>query len=189
MKTKLLVVLLVIAMVFGLAACGTAPANNASNDAAPAGNTENNTAEPEPPADESLVVINGYEFHLDKDAAFKDLHYTVSGDFKENDHGNYIQYNYYQKDDSNLFFFRVFYYKLAGDVAIAVKDLGLDSGIKLTDGKNGDLEYKFYERPREDGGTMHFYFIKHEEDVYAVTFTCKYDINDFEAKVVKSLKF
>ena len=188
MKTKLLAVLLVIAMLFGLAACGAAPADNASNNAAPA-NTENNTAEPEPTVDESLVVINGYEFHLDKDAAFKDLHYTVSGDFKENDHGNYIQYNYYQKDDSNLFFFRVFYYKLAGDVSIAVKDLGLEDNIPLTDGKNDDLEYKFYERPRDDGGTMHFYFTKHEEDIYAVTFTCKYDIKDFEAKVVKSLKF
>ena len=214
MKTKLVSILLIIAILFAVAGCGTntaagnrnnAPtanntaANTVENTAnteentAPAGNTAESTSPAENTAqntvDETLFTINGYEFHMDKEAEFKGLKYTVSGDFKEVDQSNYIQYNYAQTDGSNLFFFRIFYYKLAGDVKIAIKDLGLDENIPLIDGKTESIEYKFYDNPIIGGGTLHFYFIEHEEDIYAVTFTCKYDIKDFEQKAVNSLKF
>ena len=87
-----------------------------------------------------------------------------------------------------MLFYRVFYYE-GKDNATAIKDLGLDEGITLTDGKNDSVEYKFYENPRNDGGTMHFYFINRDGNTYVVNFVSKYDIKDFENKVVKTIKF
>ena len=144
--------------------------------------------QPMPTVDESLVTINGLEFHLNKETSFKDLKYTIVEDFKESNMDRYIQYNYYPENQSNLLFFRIFYYKGQKN-DYAIKDLGLESNITLTDGKTDNIEYKFYESPRDDGGTMHFYFINKDGDTYALSFISKNDIKDFEEKVIKSVKF
>ncbi len=149
---------------------------------------EENKEESVEVVDESLVKINNLEFKLNKETEFKDLKYIIAEDFKEADHDRYIQYNYYQEDQSNLLFFRVFYYNNQGN-DVAIKDLGLDSNITLVDGKTDNIEYKFYESPRDDGGTMHFYFINNNGSTYTLNFVSKYDIKDFENKVVKSVKF
>lgn len=138
--------------------------------------------------DETLVKINGLDFHLNKEATFKNIKYTIVGDFKEADHNHYIQYSYAQEDKSNLLFFRIFFYENQG-TDTAIRDLGLDSGIALTDGKNDNVEYKYYAAPRTDGGTMHYYFINKDGSTYTLNFVSKYDIKDFEEKVVKSIKF
>ena len=46
-------------------------------------NSKQDVAETPAVVDESLVKINGLEFHLDKDAEFKDVKYKIVGDFKE----------------------------------------------------------------------------------------------------------
>ena len=138
--------------------------------------------------DETLVKINGLEFHLNKEAEFKGLKYIIASEFKEVIHDRYIQYNYYQEDSTNLLFYRVFYYENEGRDK-AIQDLGLESNIALTDGKTDNFEYKLYEQPRNDGGTIHFYFIDKDGSTYVLHFVSKYDIKDFESKVVKSVKF
>ena len=87
-----------------------------------------------------------------------------------------------------MLFLRFFYYKGQGN-DVALKDLGLEGDIELTDGSTENIEYKYYAKPRDDGGTIHFYFINKDGNTYAINFVSKYDINDFEEKVVKSLKF
>ncbi|MBO4815853.1 MAG: hypothetical protein J5507_02760 [Clostridia bacterium] len=149
---------------------------------------EGNNEQPTPVVDETLVEINGLEFHLDKETSFKDVKYTIVGDFKEANFDSYIQYYYYQEDSTNLLFFRIFDYgKKSNDDAIA--DLGLDSNITFTDGKTDNIEYKYYAEPRDDGGTIHFYFINKDGNLYVLHFVSKYDIKDFEDKVVKSINF
>ena len=138
--------------------------------------------------DETLVEINENEFHLDKKMTFHDLEYTIVGEFKEVNNRNYVQYNYYQEDSSNLLFFRIFYYE-GKTIDDASKDLGLDSGISYSDGKTDNIQYKSYFEPRDDGGTIHFYFINKDGNIYVLHFVSKYDIKDFEAKVLKSVKF
>ncbi len=138
--------------------------------------------------DETLVKINGLEIHLNKEMSFKDIKYITAEEFKEVEHEKYIQYNYYQEDQTNLLFFRIFYYNNKGNDA-AIKDLGLDSNITLTDGKTDNVEYKYYNSPRDDGGTMHFYFINKDGNTYTINFVSKYDIKDFEERVLKSIKF
>ena len=140
--------------------------------------------------EKTLVKINGLEFKLNKEASFKDIKYTIIEDFKEAnfDEYNYIEYNYYQEDQTNLLFFRIFYYGGQGNDA-AIKDLGLDSNITLTDGKTDNIEYKYYAQPRNDGGTIHFYFINKNENTYTLNCVSKYDIKDFENKVIKSVHF
>lgn len=138
--------------------------------------------------DESLIKINDNEFHLDKKMAFHDLEYTIVEDFKEVNNWNYVQYNYYQDDSSNLLFFRIFFYEGKGNDE-ASKDLGLGSGISFNDGKTDNIEYKSYFEPRDDGGTIHFYFINKDGNTYVLHFVSKYDIKDFEGKVLKSIKY
>jgi hypothetical protein len=149
---------------------------------------EENTVQTPQVVDESLVKINNQEFHLSKEATFKEIKYSIIPDFKEADHNHYIQYSYSQEDRSNLLYFRIFYYEGKENDA-AIKDLGLEGDITLTNGKNDYLEYKLYEKPRDDGGTIHFYFINNNGNTYALNFVSKYDIKEFENKVVKSLKF
>ncbi|MBQ6654500.1 MAG: hypothetical protein IJM79_03135 [Erysipelotrichaceae bacterium] len=144
-----------------------------------------------PVADETLVVINDLEFHLNKETSFSGLCYTAVEDFKEvqhDEHIPYVQYSYAQQDGSNLLFFRVFYYKNR-DVAYALKDLGIEGNVELTDGNNGSLDYQLYAQPRDDGGTIHFYFITRDKDTYALNFISKYDIRAFEEKTVSSVHF
>lgn len=147
---------------------------------------ENTNEKVEEVVDETLVKINGLDFHLDKEAEFKDLKYTIVSDFKEANMEKYIQYNYYQEDSTNLLYFRIFNYgtKSAEE---AMTDLGVEGEITYTDGKTDKLEYKLYASPRDDGGTMHFYLINKNGNLYVVNFTSKYDINDFEEKVLKSI--
>ena len=171
---KVLSVILALAMIFSFAACGR-------------GSEE----QKDPRPDESAFAVNGHEFRLDTEKEFKGLKYRVSGDFKEAEHDEfipYIQYNFLQEDDSNLLFFRIFYYKGKG-LDEAKTDLGLEQDIQLTDGKNDGLDYRMYAQQRDDGGTIHYYVITKEGDTYVVNFVSKYDIADFEQKVVKSLKF
>lgn len=153
--------------------------------------TEENTNSEEqtsPIVDETLVKIDDIEFHLDKEATYKDIKYTISGDFKEANLNKYIQYNYYKEDNTNLLFFRIFYY---GEKSIeeAIKDLGLENNIVFSDGKTEKIEYKYYAKPRDDGGTIHFYFINKDNNLYVLHFASKYDIKDFEEKVIKSISF
>ena len=169
--TSLLVIILTIGL-FILTGCGS----------------KNNTEEKEEPVDNTLIKINGLEFHLDKEKSFKNIKYMVSEEFKEADHDNYVQYNYYQEDQTNLFFYRIFYYENKG-IDDAIADVGLDSNISLIDGKTDNIEYKFYEEPRDDGGTIHFYFILKGDDIYTLNLISKYDIKDFEQKVLNSVKF
>lgn len=182
MKKKLLVgaiIFLVIAGLFSLTGCGKKKETDNSQKQAP---QESQTV------DETLVKINNQEFNLNQDDVFKDIKFTIVPDFKKSEFEHYVQYNYLQDGSSNLLYFRVFYYE-GQDNNTAIKDLGLDSDITLSDGKTDNIEYKIYEKPRDDGGTIHFYFINHEENTYVLHFVSKYDIKDFESKVVKSVKF
>lgn len=180
MKKKIfftsLIVIMLVAGLFILTGCGSKK------------EVEQNKEETAPVIDETLVKINDTEFHLNKETSFKEIKYTIAEDFKEAEHNRYIQYNYYQEDQTNLLFFRIFYYSNQGN-DIAINDLGLDSNITFTDGKTDNIEYKYYASPRDDGGTMHFYFINNNGDTYTLNFVSKYDIKDFEEKVVKSIKF
>ena len=145
----------------------------------------------QPVTDDTLVVINGLEFHLDKETSFKDLYYVITEDFREIEHDEftpYVQYDYRQEDDTNLLFFRVFYYQDKGfDDAIA--DLGLEGNIEFKNGSTGNIDYQLYAEPRDDGGTIHFYFIDREGSTYVLHFVSRYDIAQFEEKVVSSLHY
>ena len=149
-------------------------------------NSESNKKEEK--VDETLFTINNLEFHLDKDSEFKNIKYIISKDFKEVIHDRYIQYNYYQDDSTNLLFYRIFYYQNK-DTKYAINDLGLDKNIKMLDGKTDNINYKYYFTPRYDGGTIHFYFINKGKDLYVLNFVSKYDIKDFEEKVLNSINF
>lgn len=139
-------------------------------------------------ADESLVKINDLEFHLDKESTFKDMKYVVVGDFKEANLDRYVQYNYYQEDNTNLLYFRIFYYE-GKSVEEVINDLGIEGETIFTDGQTERLEYKLLEDPRDDGGTIHYYFINKDDSIYVLNFVSKYDIKDFENKVVSTVKF
>lgn len=176
MKKLLFCLLLIMSFVL-FAGCG-------SSKTTAEGKTDTTPAE----VDESLVVINGLEFHLDKEGSFNGLNYIIPGDFAEAEHPVYIQYSYRQEDGVNLLFYRVFAYP-GKDITYAINDLGLDANIPLTDGKTDNIEYKVYEEPRDDGGTIHFYFIDHGDTFYTLNFVSKYDIQDFEQKILNSVKF
>ena len=137
--------------------------------------------------DESLVTINGLEFHFDKDATYEMLNYKIISDFKSSSMNNYIQYSYHQEDGTNLLFFRIFYYSGKG-IDYARKDLGIDDSLKLYDGNTKNIKYKIIDGKRDDG-TIHFYFINKDDNLYVVNFVSKYDIREFESKVLESLKF
>jgi predicted small lipoprotein YifL len=178
MKKRIIFSLLLILSIFTLTACGDKNENNEKED----------TKKEEKKVDETLFTINKLEFHLDKETEFKGIKYTISKDFQEAIHDQYIQYNYYQEDNTNLLFFRVFYYENK-DIKYALKDLGLEENVSLTDGKTDNIEYKFYETPRDDGGTIHFYFITKDKNLYVINFVSKYDIKEYENKEIKTIKF
>lgn len=141
--------------------------------------------------DETFFSINDREFHLDKETSFKGLGYLISSEFAEVTHEMtvpYVQYNYWPEDGNNMLYFRIFYYNNR-DVSYALNDLGLESDIEMTDGRTADLQYKLYVDPRDDGGTIHFYFIERDSDLYAVSFISRYDISVFEGKVLNSIHF
>ena len=138
--------------------------------------------------DESLIKINGKEFKLDTETTFKDVSYITSADFQKADFNRFIQYYYQDKEDGNLLYFRIFYYKNL-DITAAFADLGLDKTIALTDEKTDNFEYKSYVEPRNDGGTIHCYFVDYKGSTYVISFISKYDIKDLETKIMKSVKF
>ena len=177
MKKRSAALLLISVMLLVLCSCGKAEA--------PKDNGE------KPSTDDKVFTVNGQEFRMDAEKSFSGINYSVPEDFKEVDHYEftpYIQYNYLQEDSSNLLYFRIFYYEGKGNEA-AIKDLGLQGEIKYTEGKTGDIDYQLYAEPRDDGGTMHFYFIHKDGDTYVLSFVSKYDIADFEKKVLNSLSF
>ena len=184
-KKIFLVLLLVTILVTGLViltGCGSK--DEAKNEVKKNENNEQSTTV----VDETLVKINNLEFHLDKETSFKNIKYTIVSDFKEANHDSYIQYNYYQEDNTNLLFFRIFDYGTKSNEE-ALADLGIEGNVTLTDGKTDNIEYKYYAKPRDDGGTIHFYLINKDGNLYVINFVSKYDIKDFEEKVVKSIKF
>lgn len=61
--------------------------------------------------DETLVKINGLEFHLDKESSFKKIKYTTIKEFSESNMDHYVQYRYTQEDGSNLLFLEYFIMK------------------------------------------------------------------------------
>ena len=138
--------------------------------------------------DETLVKINGLEFHLDKESSFKKIKYTTIKDFSESNMDHYVQYRYTQEDGTNLLFFRIFYYSKKDNNA-ARKDLGIENKYKFEDGKTDNIEYKSIKESRDDGGIKDYYFINKDKDTYVLSFISKYDIKDFETKVLKSVKF
>ena len=64
-----------------------------------------------------------------------------------------------------------------------------DGNITFIDGKTDNIEYKYYPQPRDDGGTIHYYLINKDGNLYVINFVSKYDIKDFEEKVLNSIKF
>jgi predicted small lipoprotein YifL len=182
MKKKILLIMLAIVTIISLTGCGIETKNEVKDD------NDNNKKEEKVEVDESLFKINNIEFHLDNESAFKEIKYTISKDFKEANMDKYIQYNYYQEDSTNLLFFRIFYYQNK-DINYALKDLGLNNDITFEDGKTDNISYKLYVQPRDDGGTIHFYFINKDSDLYVLNYVSKYDIKEFESKVLKTVKF
>ena len=157
------------------------------------GSSEKESGDDQLPAveDETLVVINDIDFHLNRETSFQDIGYTAVEEFREIEHDEftpYIQYDYQQEDGSNLLFFRIFYYQ-DKDFDAAVRDLGIEGDIALTDGKTENIEYQLYAQPRDDGGTIHFYFISRDGDTYVLHFVSRYDIAVFEEKVLYSIHF
>ena len=151
-------------------------------------NKKNNNKEEVKEVDKTLFTINGYEFHLDKEASYEGLKYTISSDFTEGNHQNCIQYSYYPDDGgNNLLFFRVFYYE-DKDESYIKNDLAIEGELTFKDGKTDNIEYKLYDENRKDG-TIRFYFIYKDNKTYVVNFVSKYDIKDFETKVLDTLKF
>ena len=150
---------------------------------------KNETVEATPQVvDDSLVKINGLDFHLDKEATFKDMNYLTVSAFKEASFGRYVQYNYYLEDNSNLLYFRIFYYNGKSEDEI-IQDLGYDKDkLYSEEGKTDNIEYKFFDT-KDDGGSMHLYFVNKDDATYVLNFASKYDIKDFEDKVVKTIKF
>ena len=178
LSIALLLILLLVGL-FILTGCGTEEEVKKN---------ENNEQTTSAVVDETLVKINDLEFHLDKETSFKDVKYTVVSDFKEANFERYIQYNYYQKDNTNLLFFRIFDYGTKSNEE-AISDLGVDGNITFIDGKTDNIEYKYYPQPRDDGGTIHYYLINKDGNLYVINFVSKYDIKDFEEKVLNSIKF
>ncbi len=170
MKKKILLSMLVI-LLLTLTGCGSTSDKNE-----------------EKKVDKSVVEVNGIKLNINKEKEFKGIKYTITDDLSEANFDQYVQYYLYQDFGPNLLFFRIFYYSKKTNKEI-IKALGLDDKIELKNGKTDNIEYKFYEEPREDGGTIHFYFINKNEKTYVLNFMSKYDIKDFEEKVIKSVKF
>ena len=142
-----------------------------------------------PAVDEKSFKINNLKFLLDTEKEFEGIKYVISKDFREikyDLYSHYVQYDYLQKDETNLLYFRIFHYT-DKDAAAAAKDLGIENPT-FSEGKTDNIEYKFYNEPRDDG-TIHFYFITKDTETYALHFASRYDIRDFESKILKTVKF
>ena len=151
--------------------------------------SSNNTKEPEI-VDETLFKINGKEFHMDKDKDFYGLKYTTSKDFREINNATmvseYVQYDYQPEDELNYLYLRLFYYP--GKDFNYAKENTIVEDLPFTDGKTDNIEYKMIDENRTDG-IVRMYFINNGGNTYVVYFASRYDIKDFETKVINSLKF
>ena len=216
MKTgtwKVLVAAAALGMVIALSGCGkgqsqeaatpmtpdTPPAPSASTEtnppeeSTPATNAPDTPSAPAATADEAAFTINGLTFGFDTEKTFNGLSYTTSEQFAESEPGGpipFVQYQFRQEDDVNLLYFRIFYYKDKDD-AYALKDLGLEEEATFTEFKTDALDFRYYARPRDDGGTMHFYFLGNDNgnDTYVLSFISRYNLEEFEAKTIESVHF
>lgn len=170
---KLLLYFILLISIFTIVGCGSK-------------NEEVKKDNEEKEVDKSIVKVNGVELHINKDKEFKGIKYTITDDLKEAIYDQYIQYNLYQDDGTNLLFFRIFYYEKKDHDYIR-KDLAIDSNLEEVKGKNNYVEYSFIDTKRTDG-TMHFYIIDKDNISYVINFVSKNDINDFEKVVLNSIK-
>lgn len=139
--------------------------------------------------DEKAFEINGLKFRLDTEKEFEGIKYEISKDFREvkqDLYTHYVEYRYMQEDDTNLLFFRIFHYP-DKDLDTVINEFGIENP-EISDAKINNIDYVVYNEPRDDG-TVHFYFTTSPNGVYAVHFASRYDIKDFETKVMKTLKF
>lgn len=138
--------------------------------------------------DPNIFTINEKTFKLDIDKNYEGLSYKISKDFREIKQRSYIQYDYFQEDNNNnnLLYFRIFYYENK-DITYARKDLGIKDELKETTIKINNLEYQKIEEPRTDGGTIHFYFLKNDKNLYTINIVSRYDIKEFEEKVLNTI--
>ncbi len=143
-------------------------------------NTTNNV-------DESLIIVNDVELHMDKEKEFKGLTYTITDDLKEALFEKYVQYYLYQDSGPNLLFFRIFIYQGKNHSEIR-NDLGIDNNLIEEKGQTDNIEYSFIDGKRQDG-TIHFYIIDKDNTSYVVNFVSQYDIKTFENKVLNSIKY
>ena len=137
--------------------------------------------------DESIVKVNDVELHIDKRNEFNGIKYMITDDLKEARFDQYVQYYLYQESGSNLLFFRIFFYK-DKDIKYIKKDLAIDTNLAEINGKTDNVDYIFIDMKRNDG-TIHFYIIKKDNVSYVVNFVSKYDINDFENRILNSISF
>lgn len=137
--------------------------------------------------DESIVKVNDVELHIDKRNEFNGIKYMITDDLKEARFDQYVQYYLYQESGSNLLFFRIFFYK-DKDIKYIKKDLAIDTNLAEINGKTDNVDYIFIDTKRNDG-TIHFYIIKKDNVSYVVNFVSKYDINDFENRILNSISF
>ena len=137
--------------------------------------------------DESIVKVNDVELHIDKRNVFNGIKYMITDDLKEARFDQYVQYYLYQESGSNLLFFRIFFYK-DKDIKYIKKDLAIDTNLAEINGKTDNVDYIFIDTKRNDG-TIHFYIIKKDNVSYVVNFVSKYDINDFENRILNSISF
>lgn len=137
--------------------------------------------------DDTVFTINGLEFRLDTEREYEGIKYTIASEFEERKLIGCVQYQYYQEEGPNLLFYRIFYY--AGkSFEQARDDLGIDSSLKVIDGKTDKIAYKLVD-DSDDKGTIHFYFVTKDGNTYAIQIASMYDIEEFETKVLKTIHF
>ena len=173
MKKKIVLIIFAVILLFTITGCG-----NTKKE------LDNNKKEI---VDESLVKVNEVELHINKEKEFKGIKYTITDDLKEAVFDQYVQYYLYQDSGPNLLFFRIFYYEGKTHNYIR-KDLAVDSSLPEENGKTDNVNYTYIDTKRTDG-TIHYYIIDSGKKSYVINFVSKYDIKDFEEKVLNSVKF
>ena len=175
MKRNIVLSLLVLLVLITITGCGSTK-NKLSKD-----------QNKEEVVDETLVVVNGVELHINKEKEFKGIKYTITDDLKEAKFDQYVQYYLHQDSGPNLLFFRIFFYKDKTRKYIR-NDLAIGSNLAEEKGKTDNVEYSFIDTKRTDG-TLHYYIIDKDNTSYVINFVSQYDIKDFEKKVLNSIKF
>lgn len=170
MKRKILINILIILGLITITGCGS---SNVKKE---------NDEKKDEVIDKTLVEVNGVKLHINKEKEFKGIKYTITDELKEANQDYYVQYYLYQESGPNLLFFRIFYYE--GKSHNNIKDdLAIDYNLAEEKGKNSNIEYTYIDTKREDG-TIHYYLIDKGNITYVINFVSKYDIKDFEEKVL-----